>query len=132
MKYLAHTKEHVSDKVDENNCHPLQKHLMSTAEYARERAAAFDAEDPAEIIGLLHDVGKYSTEFQKRIRGENIRAPHAMAGASIVSKMYVGIGKYYGLVVASHHTGLYDYGTNENTLLSSRSNLQEKLRQRIQ
>jgi len=115
MKYLAHTKEPASANVDEDNCHPLAAHLNSTARYAKERASAFNAEEPAEIIGLLHDVGKYSTEFQKRIRGKNIRAPHAMAGAFILNERYGGIGRYYGLVVASHHVGLYDYGTNENT-----------------
>lgn len=68
----------------------------------------------AELIGLLHDIGKYSEAFQERIRGKKISAPHAMAGASILSDKYGLFGKHYGLVVASHHTGLSDYGTNSD------------------
>ncbi|WP_310609949.1 CRISPR-associated endonuclease Cas3'' [Limnohabitans sp.] len=51
---------------------------------AKQRAAAFSAGDWAYLIGLLHDLGKYSQAFQQRLRGSNERADHATAGAKVV------------------------------------------------
>jgi len=111
-KYLAHTKDGKPVKHNETECQPLSEHLITTASYAKERADFFNAGEVAELIGLLHDIGKYNEAFQSRIRGEKIFVQHAISGASILSDKYGLLGKYYGLIVASHHTGLSNYGTD--------------------
>ena len=45
--------------------HSLEEHLTSVAQLAREFAETFGAGDLGYAAGLLHDVGKYSHEFQK-------------------------------------------------------------------
>ena len=64
-KFYAHT---LPDK-DETNWQPLKDHLISTSKLAASFAAEFNAEDWGKAVGLLHDIGKYSTDFQKRLRG---------------------------------------------------------------
>ncbi|MDR2728077.1 MAG: CRISPR-associated helicase Cas3', partial [Chitinispirillales bacterium] len=123
--YIAHTKNG-KDFVSEDECQELIKHLNNTAYCAKERANVFGAGKAAELIGLLHDIGKYSEAFQKRIRGKNISAPHSMAGACIINSTYDALTKLYGIVICSHHTGLCNYGVksgrDNSTYLGKLSN----------
>ena len=60
----------------------------------------------------LHDIGKYSVDFLKRITGEsNQRVDHSTAGARVCIEKG---GKYSFLeyCIAGHHAGLPDYGSN--------------------
>jgi len=45
----------------------LSAHLRATADLAREFAAPFGAGDLAAALGLLHDAGKASTAWQRRL-----------------------------------------------------------------
>ena len=47
---------------------PLEQHLQEVACGAAERAEWFGWAETARIAGLLHDVGKASTQFQAYIR----------------------------------------------------------------
>ena len=61
---------------------------------------------------MLHDIGKYSIDFQKRILGENnYRVDHSTAGARVCLEKG---GKYSFLeyCIAGHHAGLPNYGNN--------------------
>jgi CRISPR-associated endonuclease/helicase Cas3 len=40
------------------------------------------------VAGILHDIGKYSDKFQRRLEGLNIRVDHSTAGAIEASKLY--------------------------------------------
>ena len=87
-------------------------HLNGTSKLCRENANEFWA-DIAEFVGQIHDIGKYTSGFQKRINGaENIRVEHAICGAKEVAKAppksYVPMMEY---CVAGHHSGLPDGGT---------------------
>lgn len=106
--YYAHT-----DETDErNNWQLLQTHLEGVAHGAASFAAPFAAEDLALAAGLLHDLGKYSLKFQRRLRGENIRVDHSTAGAQKAEKIYGrALGRILAYVVAGHHAGLQDYGS---------------------
>ena len=86
----------------------LRKHLESVGEQAAEFAAAFGAADIGRAAGLLHDLGKYSNEFQERVRGKNIRAPHSAFGAQLAKRLYPAWGKAVAWCVAGHHAGLAD------------------------
>lgn len=69
----------------------------------------------AYLAGLYHDIGKYRPLFQRRIRGEKIRAEHAICGATIIKRDITGkenafISILLQLVIAGHHTGIPDVG----------------------
>lgn len=98
--------------------------LQSVAEHSLNTAAAAADFSIAELrqinylCGLLHDIGKYSDEFQRRIRGENIRVEHSICGALEAAKLE-GKGKpltrLLQLCIAGHHSGIPNYGVKNNT-----------------
>ncbi len=50
---------------------PLRDHLRRVAELAERFATAFGAEEQSRAAGLLHDLGKYAGQFQRRPRHDN-------------------------------------------------------------
>ena len=79
-EYIAHRKETDEQKWEEQ---PLHVHLKHTAELASKLASSFDAAEWGYFSGIVHDIGKYSQKFQRKIRGENIRVDHSTAGAQL-------------------------------------------------
>ena len=59
--YIAH-------KRDDGSEQSLLEHLVGTAKKASCFAKYFGKSETAFICGLLHDIGKYSDEFQNRIK----------------------------------------------------------------
>lgn len=105
MEYIGHTSEDGRKQL-------LLDHLNGTAKLCRENANGF-LTDMAEFIGKIHDIGKYTAAFQKRINGaENIRVEHAICGAKEVAKSppksYLPMIEY---CIAGHHSGLPNGGT---------------------
>ena len=45
----------------------VQEHLEGTAKLAADFARPFGEESQAYLAGLLHDIGKYSDDFQRRL-----------------------------------------------------------------
>ncbi len=113
----------------------LQTHLTETAEIAKSLAAKLDLDQAGELLGLMHDFGKYSRKFQKYIHDETglfnpdlddeestpngSKVDHSTAGAQWVYRglrkfgAAQGIGELFGqmlgLCIASHHgAGLID------------------------
>ena len=78
------------------------------------------------VAGLLHDVGKYSSEFQRKLRGAATRVDHSTAGAQVAEQLYPGIGRLIAFAVAGHHAGLAN-GAGETT---RRTSLQSRLADR--
>lgn len=101
MKYIAHK--------DGEREQTVKEHLEGTAKLAEKFANQFSAAEWGYFCGLLHDIGKYSKEFQKRIRGEEIRVDHSTAGAQLCLEKGGPYG-FLGYCIAGHHTGLPDYG----------------------
>ena len=89
----------------------LRAHLEEVGATAGKFADVFNADDLAQAAGMLHDLGKYSPEFQRRVRGETSEnAPHSAFGASEARKLWPGgIGEIIAWCVAGHHTGLADH-----------------------
>ena len=107
MKYLAHRDQNSAREQS------LIDHLKETAELAGQYAEVFGAYRWGYCAGLLHDTGKYSQEFQRRIRGSEEQVDHATAGAQLC---YEKRG-YYSLLsycIAGHHVGLSDTGTRND------------------
>jgi hypothetical protein len=49
--------------------HPLQTNLRQVAVQAAAFAAAAGMSEEAWVVGVLHDLGKYGSHFQKRLGG---------------------------------------------------------------
>lgn len=65
MNYIAH--------CDGEREQSILEHLQGTAEKAKDFAEVFEKGDWGYCCGMLHDIGKYSDKFQRRIRGEEIK-----------------------------------------------------------
>ena len=105
---------HTTERQDQSDWQPLQEHLEATASLAEANAAHFECGAMARTMGLLHDLGKYSTPFQKRLLGESGKVDHATAGAIVASERYGPIGRLLAYGIAGHHAGLAngrDHGT---------------------
>lgn len=102
MEYLAH--------LDGDREQSVKDHLQGTADLAEEFAAKFGKADWGYCCGMLHDIGKYSQEFQRKIHENlNIQVDHSTAGAKVCNEL----GGYYWLLtycIAGHHAGLPDLG----------------------
>lgn len=100
MIYLAHRE---NDRVQ-----TVLEHLTGTAELAGRFAAAFGAAEEGRLCGLLHDAGKYSAAFQRRIDGSPEAVDHSTAGTVEAWKRRNIPAAF---CVAGHHGGLPNGGT---------------------
>lgn len=112
--FLAHSENDEGNGIAE----PLRDHLEFVAERAAEFATAFGAEQQAHAAGLLHDLGKYSEQFLRRLSAPHQERgrDHWSAGALIATQIPDGLGHFPSLAIAGHHAGLADLV--ENTRLS--------------
>ncbi len=111
-RFFAHCRE----KEDRKNWQPLIEHLRNTAQMARDFGADANVAELAYIAGLLHDLGKYSAEFQKRLEGKGSRVDHSTAGAKELRELLKGtpqevFAQLLAYPIMGHHAGLPDYGS---------------------
>lgn len=87
----------------------LVEHLTGTSRLAKNFGHSFQADELAEIIGLLHDIGKFSQKFQTYLKegGWRGQEDHSTAGAKYVSQ-YMGL---LAFCIAGHHAGLPSLGS---------------------
>lgn len=109
--------------------HPLQEHLVATAERARQFADEFGAGDWAYIAGLWHDLGKYQSEFQSYLKAaadpdahierspierSPKRVDHSTPGAAMAVQNWGDtFGGMLAYLIAGHHAGLPDFESGE-------------------
>ncbi|QFU18027.1 CRISPR-associated endonuclease Cas3'' [Microvirga thermotolerans] len=117
---------HSTNLADRSDWEPLRDHLRHVGDRARSFAARFGAGEFGEVLGLLHDLGKYDPNFLRRLEGEGLRHEHSTAGAVIASRRYGPIGKLLAYAVAGHHAGLADGVRDERGDIQRRS-LAERL-----
>ncbi|MDY9926762.1 CRISPR-associated helicase Cas3' [Methanosarcina sp.] len=111
--YYAHS----TDRQDKSDWQPLKEHLENVANIASGFSREFNAEQFGYAAGLLHDIGKYSPEFQRRLAGAQIRVDHSTAGAKESGKLYCMFhSRILEYIITGHHGGLLDYGTLESGL----------------
>lgn len=126
-QFVAHVRS------DGKTCQSLEAHLHGVAKLASEFSAKFGLATHGELIGLLHDLGKYSAAFQAYIQsatgllnqdedeefvdanGLRGKIDHSTSGAQFIwqhlsSKDNLAqiVGEVLALCVASHHSGLID------------------------
>lgn len=126
QKYIAHIRK--EDKKEQ----AVAEHLRETADLAKQYAEKIDLPLMGELCGLLHDLGKYSKEFQDYIgsasglidpdaeeyvdaKGRKGKIDHSTAGAQFLWKTCsqksmpeIFLKQMIALCIASHHTGLID------------------------
>ena len=106
MVYLAHVSE-------DGRPQTVKEHLEGTAALAAAFARTFGAEDQGRLVGLLHDLGKYTRGFQRRLLEDGARVDHATAGAFAC---YQAGQVPAAFAIAGHHGGLPDLGTSGDGL----------------
>ncbi|WP_084630465.1 CRISPR-associated endonuclease Cas3'' [Desulfovibrio aminophilus] len=80
----------------------LKVHLREVSEQAGDFAAVFGAEAWGRAAGLLHDIGKYSREFQDQLERDGHGLDHSTAGAKEAARAYRA-GRLLAYVIAGHH-----------------------------
>src|SRR5262249_57861152 len=78
----------------------MRDHALAVAELAAERGMKFGASELARVAGLLHDVGKYSDSFQRKLMGETLRVDHSTAGAPVSAEGYAPLGRVVAPVIS--------------------------------
>lgn len=94
---------------------PLGEHLDHVSQGCAADCGRWGSEEVGRVLGLLHDLGKMSPDFQRRLVGERVRTDHATAGMLACGQLDGPRqdNLYYKLMayaVAGHHSGLLDYG----------------------
>lgn len=124
--YLAHFR--AVDAVS----HSVEKHSVETSQFAKKFAAKIGLDLIGELLGLLHDLGKYSFEYQRYIKSavgllcpgnkdyldpkkHKGKIDHSTAGAQWIwealkdqIKTNKMVAEIVSLCVVSHHSGLID------------------------
>lgn len=134
MKTVAQSKKEIVAHLrkKDNKSQSLADHLNEVSKLAREFTGKIGLREVGEILGLLHDFGKASKEFQNYIRSANGfedpdsddfvdartkkgKIDHSTAGAQVIfEKLWSKGGKekiaaqVLALCIASHHSGLID------------------------
>ena len=122
--YYAHSaQDEFGNLLPYEHWQTLQSHSVNVGEVAAEFARVFGAQEIACQTGQLHDLGKYSEAFNRRLHG-GTSVDHATAGAKIAVERWGNvIGKLMAFCIAGHHAGLAN-GSGEG---DNRSTLKQRL-----
>ena len=127
-------------RASDDKWQSLESHLLGVADLASQFAAKLQLSNQGELLGLLHDLGKYSIEFQNYLKSatgalnqdedeewvdsEKLKGKvdHSTAGAQLVwqklsdqNQLGQIVGQILALCIASHHSGLINCLTADST-----------------
>ncbi|HOM40547.1 MAG TPA: CRISPR-associated helicase Cas3' [Bacteroidales bacterium] len=126
--YLAHIKKGEDKEINQT----LEEHLINVAKLSSIIGSKLGLNKTCELLGLLHDLGKYSSAFQNYLKSAtgiidqdedeyvdsgNLKGKidHSTAGAQYIWNYARGVDKKLqialqtmALCLASHHSGLID------------------------
>ena len=105
LQYYAHKRE-------DGGLQTVREHLEGTAEYARVFGEHAGMAEEAEYAALLHDIGKYTPGFQRRLLNDGAKVDHATAGMQEAARAGHPQAAF---AIAGHHTGLPDLGAAGDT-----------------
>lgn len=114
--YIGHIK--INDGGD-FELQELNNHLEGTAQLAGSFAAKFQNEEWGRLLGLWHDLGKYSNEFQDYIKvnsgyeeddQKKPKTDHTSAAAILAKEIYTNLfWQPIAYCIAGHHAGLHNW-----------------------
>ena len=132
MNIYAHS---VPSSQDFNDWEPLDEHLLLVASYAEKFAQVLGLGKIGSLMGVLHDIGKSSDEFQLYLKQSNEgkvvpkKVNHSWAGAQQIIKDTDSLNTQAKMlavclayVISGHHSGLMD-GNNGDFI-----NIEDKIR----
>lgn len=96
-EYIAHS-ENLRGVIQ-----TMKEHSSGVGKFMKEFAISESFADLYEFCGLIHDIGKYSSDFQKHISGENNKVRHSIYGAIFAMKKSM---LDVAVPVYGHHSGL--------------------------
>ncbi|ABF89301.1 CRISPR-associated helicase Cas3 [Myxococcus xanthus DK 1622] len=118
------TAEPLAHVAEDGRAHLLREHLEAVGQWAAMLAPREDLRAPALVTGRWHDLGKYTRDFQIRIRKENgfeahlekegaLERDHSTAGAlwSLSRDRHL---MPLAFAIAGHHSGLPDASNLRN------------------
>lgn len=102
---------HSRDCLAQSEWQTLEEHLRGVSAKAAGFASEFGYKKWGAAIGILHDAGKVSGAFQRRLKGSSERVDHSSLGASIALGIYEGRladtnGRLMAFAIAGHHGGM--------------------------
>ena len=118
MEYFAHVRELENGQWDTQF---LEEHLRETAELAAIFSTEFNSREWGYALGMIHDTGKATNEWQNYLRNKSgyneeasSEAPgkveHSGSGAKLAEEVFEKkIGRFLSYCIAGHHTGLPDW-----------------------
>lgn len=122
MVFIAHR--------DGERVQTMKEHSEGTALLAEEFASQFGKGEWGYCCGMLHDIGKYSKAFQKKLSdSSNAMVDHSTAGAKVCFERR-GMYPCMSCCIAGHHSGLPDWGSSSDT--GSASTLQGRMKKQIE
>src|ERR1039458_1478304 len=125
--------EFIAHRRKSGECQTLADHLLEVSELVGRFSAKIELGLPGQLIGLLHDLGKYSLDFQQYLcsavgileqdidenyvdpRAKKGKIDHSTAGAQTLwqelsqrGRIESAMGQILAVCIASHHSGLID------------------------
>lgn len=135
MTYYAHTLEN----RPETEWELMSDHERNVAQLCRNFLARVDPRlgDCGELLGLWHDLGKYSDSFQAYLKRTGVsedihrsevsgRVDHSTAAAKWITQRDSKFGRLFAYIFAGHHAGLPDWDVS-----AGRSGLKFRLNKSI-
>jgi CRISPR-associated endonuclease/helicase Cas3 len=118
---IAHVKRQPDGTWDDP--HLLGTHLQEAARLAAQFAGKFNSESWGKILGLAHDTGKSTEEWQQylirksgfgedgaHLEGKPRTVEHSAPSAKLAEEIFgKGIGRILAYCIAGHHGGLPDW-----------------------
>ncbi|MCC2097787.1 MAG: CRISPR-associated endonuclease Cas3'', partial [Hyphomicrobiales bacterium] len=114
MIYFAHS----GTPGDKSDWQLLRDHLVGTAGIAAAMGEPLGLKKAVYIAGLLHDLGKFTREFQKRLEGGK-PVDHSTAGARLLLDLCKPqerfVAELCAYAILGHHAGLPDRQASEDS-----------------
>lgn len=112
-QYIAHSEN------KEGEVQTMKEHSLGVAMFMKDLSLSKEYSDIYEFCGRIHDIGKYSDEFQRYILGEDNHVNHSIYGAMFAqdnSLMEIAFPVY------GHHAGLPDNQKMRQAILAEHNN----------
>lgn len=108
VQYVAHISE-------DGRIQTVKEHCENVSDLASMFARSINLPELGRTCGMMHDIGKYSSEFQNHILEDGPKVDHASAGAQEIEKLDKGgvLKSIAEETIASHHSGLLDFGSRK-------------------